>query len=115
VTRPGELTIDERRDDGTVVLGLAGELDLATAGSVEAAVARARAGGLARLVLDLRELAFLDSTGIQEILRADLASREEHFELVIIRGPRAVERLFSLLELHERVTVVDDDPDARSA
>jgi anti-sigma B factor antagonist len=109
--RPGELIIDERRDGETVVLGLAGELDIATAGSVEAAVERARAAGVQRLVLDLRELEFLDSTGIQAVLRADLASREERFELVVVRGPRAVERLFTLLELHERLTVVDD-PDA---
>jgi anti-sigma B factor antagonist len=112
--RPGELIIDERRDDGTVILGFAGELDIATAGAVEAAVDRARAGDLERLVLDLRELEFLDSTGIQAILRADLASREDPFELVVVRGPRAVERLFSLLELHERLTVVDD-PDALRA
>jgi anti-sigma B factor antagonist len=112
--RPGELTIDERREDGTVILGFAGELDIATAGAVEAAVDRARAGDLERLVLDLRELEFLDSTGIQAVLRADLASREDPFELVVVRGPRAVERLFSLLDLRERLTVVDD-PDALRA
>jgi anti-sigma B factor antagonist len=112
--RPGELTIDERREDGTVILGFAGELDIATAGAVEAAVDRARAGDLERLVLDLRELEFLDSTGIQAVLRADLASREDPFELVVVRGPQAVERLFSLLELRERLTVVDD-PDALRA
>jgi anti-sigma B factor antagonist len=106
--RPGELIIDERRDDGTVILGLAGELDIATAEAAEAAVDRARADRLERLVLDLRELEFLDSTGIQVILRADLASREERFELVLVRGPAPIERLFGLLELHERLTVVDD-------
>ena len=109
--RPGDLDIDERRDDGTVILGLAGERDIAAAAAVEAAVERARAGGLERLVLDLRELEFLDSTGIQAILRADLAAREDPFELVIVRGSPAVERLFALLALHERLTVVDD-PDA---
>ena len=111
---PGGLTIDERRDGGTAVLALTGELDIATAGTVEAAVERARGAGLRRLVLDLRELEFLDSTGIQAILRADLASREDPFELVVVRGPRPVERLFELLELHDRLTVVDD-PDALRA
>jgi anti-anti-sigma factor len=112
--RPGELIIEERRDDATVVLALDGELDIATAPDVEAAIARARAGGLERLVVDLRELEFLDSTGIQALLRADLHSREDPFDLVVVRGSRAVERLFTLLELHERLTVVDD-PDALPA
>ena len=108
--RPGELKIEEERSGGTATLRLIGELDLGTGEQAEAAIARTR--GVERLVIDLRELTFVDSTGIQALLRADMTAREDGTELLLIRGPRAVARLFGLLELDAQLNVVDEVPEA---
>ena len=60
----------EQRGGATVVIPT-GELDLATAPSLESALGRAfteSAGG--RVVLDLRELEFIDSSGLRTLLTA---------------------------------------------
>lgn len=51
-------------DDGTRRLSLRGDLDAATAASLEPQLLDA-AGGAQRLVLDLREVAFIDSAGVR--------------------------------------------------
>jgi anti-anti-sigma factor len=108
--RPGELEIEEERAGGTAILRLKGELDLATGEQAEAAIARTR--GAERLVIDLRELSFVDSTGIQALLRANLTARQDGTELLVVRGPRPVARLFGLLELDAQLNVVDEVPQA---
>jgi anti-anti-sigma factor len=108
--RPGELRTEEERAGGTAFLRLLGEFDLAGAELVEAAIARTR--GAERLVIDLRGLTFIDSTGIQVLLRANLTAKEDGTELLVVRGPRAVARLFGLLELDAELNVVDEVPQA---
>jgi anti-sigma B factor antagonist len=107
--RPGELRIEEECAAGTATLRLVGELDLGTSELADAAIARTR--GCRRLIIDLRGLAFVDSTGIQSLLRAQMTAREEGTEMVVIRGPRPVARLFGLLELDAQLNVVDDVPE----
>lgn len=59
----------ERRDhDGTVVLELNGELDLATAGLVPETVARLLRDGHSRIVVDLRGVHLIDSVGVRALL-----------------------------------------------
>jgi anti-anti-sigma factor len=53
-----------------VSLRLAGELDLATAGILDAQVREALTGGATRLVIDLDEVTFCDSTGIDALVKA---------------------------------------------
>jgi anti-sigma B factor antagonist len=102
--RPFRFEID--RDAGRVTVRPEGELDLATAPLLEAQVERIE--GAERVVFDLRELTFLDSTGLQVILRAEAAARRDGVEFAVVRGPRAVERLFSVMNLEQRLRVVGD-------
>ena len=93
-----------------------GELDLATAPRLEAEIEHVRAEqGLRRVIVDLRKLAFLDSTGLEAIIRLHRVAEEEDFEVAVIRGPRAVERLFSVMQLDRRLWIVDDPADLASA
>ena len=109
MTRPPAFTILTDRDGGTVTVELQGELDLATAPRLEAEFADiAGEQGLARVVVDLRNLSFLDSTGLEAIARLDTRSRRAGFEVAILRGPRAVERLFAVMQLDKRLQIVDD-------
>ena len=95
-------------DDGGVWLTLVGELDLATLHLLEDELERT-APTEKRLVLDLRALEFIDSSGLHALLRADRRLRDAGGELTIVRGPRVVERLFRLTGLDTRLRIVDQD------
>jgi anti-anti-sigma factor len=59
------------------------------------------------VVLDLRELCFIDSSGVHVILDAARASRRNAGRLRIVRGPTPVDRVLTLTEVCERVVIVD--------
>ena len=88
----------------------AGDVDLGTAEAVrrelEAVQGEARA-----IVIDLREVTFLDSSGIRLLIEAQLASDRDGYRLTVVRGPDHVQRLFELAGLESRLTFVDH-PDA---
>ena len=63
--RQGALDIDERANEHSVTLELGGELDISTAERLQQAVARlCVADGPRGLVVDLRSLTFVDSSGL---------------------------------------------------
>ncbi|MER7475423.1 STAS domain-containing protein [Micromonospora sp. NPDC000018] len=59
------------RQGGGACLRLAGELDLSTAPELNAVIDRLVDGGERRLLVDLTELVFCDSTGIAAFVRGD--------------------------------------------
>jgi anti-sigma B factor antagonist len=91
-----------------VRLALAGELDIANAARVEAALERIEADEPAVVVLDLRLLTFMDSTGLRIILGADARAREHERRLVLVQGPDPVRRLLRMTRLDERLEIVAD-------
>jgi stage II sporulation protein AA (anti-sigma F factor antagonist) len=92
----GELSLDTERAGDVHTIRLAGELDLAGAGRVEAVLEDAEAGDARRIVLDLSGLTFMDSTGVRLVLAAHARSRADSDRLVLRRGPAAVQRVFEL-------------------
>jgi anti-sigma B factor antagonist len=89
---------------GTLVVP-EGELDLGTAQDLEAVLAT-QSGPV---VVDLRELSFIDLTGLRVLLDADARSRQDGMELRFIPGP-VVRRLFEVAQLPDRLAYVDDRP-----
>ena len=57
------LTVEVRREGTSATAVAAGELDMTTMGELRAAATEARAGA-DKLVLDLRRLTFIDSSGL---------------------------------------------------
>lgn len=102
------LEVDTQERNGLVHMVLRGELDLSTADKVDQALRRAEAGSPRVVVLDLSKLSFLDSTGLRCLVTADRRAREEGRRLVLVRGPGAVQRVFSITRLDERLEMVDD-------
>lgn len=97
----------ERNGDVTRLI-LAGELDLACARELETALVGAEEGRPSRLVLDLRDLRFMDSTGLRLFLSADDRARREERRLTIVRGPDPVDRVFRIARLDTRLELIDD-------
>ena len=97
------------RDLDAAWVHVAGELDIATTPQLEQALRQPKLQ--ARLVvLDLRELAFLDTTGVHAIVNATLRAREAGRRLVLLRGPPHVDRIFTLSGSSADVEVIDIDP-----
>jgi anti-sigma B factor antagonist len=94
--------------DGLVHLALVGELDLSTVAKVQEELRRVEASSPATVVVDLSKLTFLDSTGLRCIVTADERAREAGRRMVIVRGPDAVQRVFAITRLEERLEMVDD-------
>jgi anti-anti-sigma factor len=99
------------RSDGAseVRLSVSGELDIATAPQLEHALGCAQADA-ALVILDLRELEFIDSSGANLIAAANGRARQTGGRLVVVRGPVEVKRVFALVGLDRQLDLVDRPP-----
>jgi anti-anti-sigma factor len=102
--------LDVRTEDrnGLVHVALVGELDLSTVAKVQEELRRVEASSPATVVVDLSKLTFLDSTGLRCIVTADERARSEGRRMVVVRGPDAVQRVFAITRLDDRLDMVDD-------
>jgi anti-anti-sigma factor len=82
----------------TVVVTVPGELDIANAGTVEAALRGAESSGADEIVLDLSELWFMGSVGLRLLLDAVERADARGHRLTIVASP-AVERITDLAGL----------------
>jgi anti-sigma B factor antagonist len=94
--------------DDVVRVALNGEFDISCARKVEEELRRVEDGKPRTLVLDLRRLSFMDSTGLRVILSADSRAQKDGRRLAIIQGPDAVRRVFQIKRLDERLDIVED-------
>ena len=102
------LEVTTQDSGGQVTISLKGELDLSSVGKVQEELRRVEAEGPSVLVLDLSNLTFLDSTGLRTVVTADERARENGRRLLVVRGPDAVQRVFAITRLEERLEMVDD-------
>jgi anti-sigma B factor antagonist len=86
-----------------------GELDIESASQFERALRDSLSSALL-VVLDLRELTFIDSSGLHIIEEADERARRSGRRLVMVRAPANVDRLFDLLGLSKRLEIIDLRP-----
>jgi anti-sigma B factor antagonist len=116
VTAVRSLGFPCRRFDcaSAVRLRVSGELDNATAPQLDHALGRAQADAVL-VILDLRELEFMDSSGVHLIVAASDRARQAGGRLVVVRGPGQVERIFALVGLERQLELVDHLPVAPGA
>jgi len=84
------------RDGSRQTLVLQGELDLVTAPDLEDIVAALCLEGASELVLDMRQVVFMDSSGLRTVLASMDMCRLSGCELMLIPGTGAPRRLFEL-------------------
>ncbi len=94
-----------QRDDVTLVRP-EGDLDMGTAEEFEGYLRQAHAGGATRIVVDLRGLNFMDSTGITALTRWNNAAARDGFDFSLVQGHERIARLFKLTGLHEYFSFV---------
>jgi anti-anti-sigma factor len=109
------LAVERSRSDGYELLTVEGELDIATASRMIAALNEALADMEVPLVVDLSHVAFMDSTGLALLMNArSRAMRNgQGFAIVCPRGP--ISRLFEIADMVESLRVRPDRDSARLA
>jgi anti-sigma B factor antagonist len=100
--------------NGTVaVVAPTGELDLSGATVLEAELDRLEeAPELGAVVLDLRGLEFMDSSGLRLVVLADMRAREAGRRFALIRGGDTVHRVFEITRMSDRLEFVEDPEEA---
>jgi len=87
---------------------LRGELDLHAVAELEPELGRLECeANIDVVALDLRGLDFLDSSGLRVILMFRTLLDEYDRRLVLVRGPQAVQRVFEMTRMTERLEFVD--------
>ncbi len=102
----GNLLIDVSDEGERIVFRLAGELDLASVPTLEHAVENATLEHATEIVLDLRGLEFIDSTGLRAILLQDKRSAERGQTFALVRGSEQVQRLMDVTHVDEHLKIV---------
>lgn len=94
---PGFRGVDvARAGGGTVVCRLAGDLDLGSLAPVRAALDGALEAGARLLVVDLAEVGFCDSSGLNLLLQVRIEAEQAGIEVRLAALTRQVARVFEL-------------------
>jgi anti-sigma B factor antagonist len=101
------LQIDVRHQRDRVVIGLRGELDLLSAPLLQAEIENHGIQDAEMVVLDLRDLRFVDSAGLRMILAAHERSHQHGQTFALSRGSAQVQRLLSIAGLDEHLRIIE--------
>jgi anti-sigma B factor antagonist len=108
-----DLDFETTRNGTVAVVAPTGELDLSGAAILEAELERlAVEPELATVVLDLRGLEFMDSSGLRLVVLADMRAREAGRRFSLVRGGDTVHRVFEITRMSERLDFVERPEDA---
>lgn len=96
---------------GAVRVALRGELDLEHAYTFDEELRRVEGARPSCLVLDLRGLSFLDSSGLARLLAANRRAKRDRRKLLLVRGSVAVQRLMAITAVGQHFVTVNAVPE----
>ena len=109
---PLEIRVDRRTvgaSEVTVVTPV-GELDLANADELSALLDSPQAAATGSLIIDLRQVSFMDSSGLRVLL---MAAKERGPRFAAVVGPEsAVARLIELVDVADRIHAAASEDEA---
>ncbi len=108
-----QLAVEARTHRRTALVALRGELDLVTVSKVAEVLddLKPDADGVRHVVLDLRGLTFMDSSGLHELIKQNEFARSNRHNLAVVRGSPAIERLLEMTGVKDHLVLVDDPDD----
>lgn len=89
------------------IVRLCGELDITGAEHVQTCIDELAGNSPDAVVIDLREVSFMDSTGLRSLIRARALGRETEWSLKLVRGPDQVHRVLELTRMDDVFDFVD--------
>jgi anti-anti-sigma factor len=99
----GDFDVEELVEGDTYRLVLRGELDLASAPLLREAMTRACDSEASEVLVDIRRLEFIDSTGLRELLAGEVACRRSGSAFRVTRATPRIERVFELAGVADRL------------
>jgi anti-sigma B factor antagonist len=96
-------------EEGCTVVAVRGELDLATAPTLEEYLVGALRQGGRRVVLDLEDLEFMDAAGLRVIVAAARRLRTDRGELLLRAPSQMTRKLLEITRLDQRLTIEPAD------
>jgi anti-anti-sigma factor len=106
------LEVSIRTEPAATVLGVSGELDLASFPVLEQAIASVSDSAPELVVLDLAELEFMDVAGLRAVLRSNERLREAGKRLAVASPGHGVRRLLALTQQDEVLSVFGSTAEA---
>jgi anti-sigma B factor antagonist len=104
-----DFKIEVEREPGLARVLPAGELDMATVPLLDRQLGELRTAGVGCVVVDLRGLTFMDSTGLSVLLRWARDAARDGFRFGLVREAGPVNRLFQLAGVEHRLPFVEPD------
>jgi stage II sporulation protein AA (anti-sigma F factor antagonist) len=104
--REGQFTVATSTNGARHELSLSGELDIATAGQLTAALDESAPTAGQELVIDLTSVGFMDSTGLRVLIEANNRAKAGSFELIVVTGDSPARRVLELTRMDEHMRVV---------
>ena len=101
------LHIGEQVIDGTTVLAVAGELDVAASPALSEKLNELIRSGEGDVIVDLKRVSFIDSTGLAVLLNALRRLTRARRRMSVVIGNGAVLRAFEVTRLHWTFEVFD--------
>ena len=101
-------SVSWERVDDTLYVRPVGELDLGTVDQFRQALSEAERERT-DLVIDLRGLTFIDSSGLHELIQARQRGEEQGRALALVRGSAPIQRILAVAKLHEFFDFVEPD------
>jgi len=99
-------------DDGDMGrVYFSGHIDLETAPTLRARLAKAAATGAQQIVVDLGDVTFMDSTGLAVLIEAQRCFQSTRRTLRIVRASDPVQRLIELADLTTYFDLTNPDED----
>jgi anti-anti-sigma factor len=109
---PGAWRVEVQRSGATATVVVGGELDMLVAPGLQRLIDELLDDGVRRLVLDLRGLEFIDSSGIAIACRLHARARHDGIEAALVRGAPPIQRVFAIAGVEDELAFVDA-PDRR--
>jgi anti-sigma B factor antagonist len=93
-------------EQGWTILSIKGEIDIATAGTLDEAVEQAVSDGRTRIAIDLEGVSFMDSTGLRTLIVAHRRLADIGGMLAVIPGSGPTRRLLEVAGVVDTLEVV---------
>ncbi|MBN9619592.1 MAG: STAS domain-containing protein [Actinobacteria bacterium] len=93
------MEVSVARSSAVPVVSVTGEVDVYSAPTLDERLSELQRGGDARLVVDLREVGFLDSTGLGVLVEARASAAEQGGAMPIVCNQERVRKLFTITGL----------------
>jgi anti-anti-sigma factor len=108
------LSLEVRREGDAAVVVARGDIDLSTLDRAVAALEHARLDA-GTVILDLREVGFMDTSGLRLVIEEQRRAAEAGYRLGVVRGPARVQRLFEIAGLADDRDLFVDAPGGAAA